>query len=260
MAFSYRELFFGGTKFCCCLPVRVGVIIMSILGMLFAGLLSILLWFEVDSSPNMSKGERTVFIITGLVETLLFVASILGFVGAVVRKQVFVQIYAYFLYFHFLLNVGVAAYLLWFLVHASTSDQVKACQEAIKNTQAQSQCTGLFKIGLGVYGAVAGIVLLTEMYGAIIVARYVNQIQREKRTSKIQQGAFRLGGKPNGGRYSTIKGEEDDIPLRSARQSKVVQPEFDPYNEVDHRTAYDGMPQDPEHGSHDREVSEERRL
>jgi hypothetical protein len=47
MAFSYRELFFGGTTFCCCLRVRLGVIIMTALGMLLAGLLSILLWFEV---------------------------------------------------------------------------------------------------------------------------------------------------------------------------------------------------------------------
>jgi hypothetical protein len=37
MAFSYKELFFGGTTFCCCLPVRVGVIIMTSLGMLLSG-------------------------------------------------------------------------------------------------------------------------------------------------------------------------------------------------------------------------------
>ncbi len=54
MAFSYRDLFFGGTTFCCCLPVRVGVLIMSFLGMLLSGILSIILWFEVASEQHCS--------------------------------------------------------------------------------------------------------------------------------------------------------------------------------------------------------------
>lgn len=40
---------FRGRTFCCCLPVRMGVISMSVLGILFGGLLSIVLWFEVAS-------------------------------------------------------------------------------------------------------------------------------------------------------------------------------------------------------------------
>ncbi|KAJ7770168.1 hypothetical protein DFH07DRAFT_805963 [Mycena maculata] len=264
MAFSYRELFFGGEKFCCCIRVRIGVIIMSVLGMLFAGLLAILLWFEVASTPDMSSNERAIFIVAGLVETLLFAVSVLGFVGAVVRKQLFVQIYAYFIYLHFVLNLGVAIYLLYFLVHVSTTDQVKACQDAIQNTTAQSQCTGLLKIGLGIYGAVAAIVLLTEIYGAIIVARYVNQLQREKRNvrmSRMSQSAFNVAGNRSstGGRYSTIKGDDDGIPLQ-AGHSTLGHDEFDPYEEVagpDYRapySAYDGMPTstDVEHGMHDR--------
>ncbi|KAJ7178498.1 hypothetical protein C8R43DRAFT_973533 [Mycena crocata] len=260
MAFSYRELFFGGTTFCCCLRVRLGVIIMTTLGMLLAGLLSILLWFEVASSTDMSSRERAIFIVAGLVETLLFVVSIIGFVGAVVRKQLFVQIYAYFIYVHFLLNLAVAGYLLYEIVHVSTTDQVKACQLAIQNTGAQEQCTGLLKVGLGVYGAVASIVLLTEMYGAIVVARYVNQIQREKRSiraSRMSQGTYKMGS------YATVKGEDyDSIPLRSAALPPTprAHEEFDPYEEVagpDYRassySAYDGMPTSAglEHDPHD---------
>ncbi|KAK7057124.1 DUF1746 domain-containing protein [Favolaschia claudopus] len=228
MAFSYRELFFGGTTFCCCMKVRVGVII-------------------IHSS------------FAGLVETLLFVVSILGFVGAIVRKQLFVQIYAYFIYFHFVLNLGVAAYLLYSLVHVSTTDQVKACQLAIHDPSAQDQCTGLLKFGIKVYAAIAGV------HGAIIVARYVNQIQREKRNvraSRMSQGAFKMA--PSKGRYSTIKGDEpDSIPLRAASfaepPSSHKLDEFDPYEEVagpDYRgssyNAYDGMPPsaDVEHGLH----------
>ncbi|KAJ7680399.1 hypothetical protein DFH06DRAFT_1162931 [Mycena polygramma] len=278
MAFSYRELLFGGTKFCCCLRVRLGVIIMTVLGMLFAGLLSILLWFEVATTTDMSSKERSIFILAGLVETLLFVASVLGFVGAVVRKQLFVQIYAYFIYIHFVLNLGVAIYLLYMIVHVSSTDQVKACQLAITNPSAQAQCTGLLKVGLGVFSAVASVVILSELYGAIIVARYLNQVQREKRNiraSRMSRGAFKMD--PAGGRYSTIKDDDrDSIPLHPARRpdSPRAQEEFDPYEEVagpDYRassySAYDGMPASAEPstvhhkmdsidttGNHDREA------
>lgn len=94
MAFSYRDLFCGGKTFCCCLPVRVGVIIMSVLGILFGGVLSIVLWFvasEFSQALNsnsllilmtgnwdMASGNKAGFVIVGLVETFLLVASVLG--------------------------------------------------------------------------------------------------------------------------------------------------------------------------------------
>ncbi|KAJ7217998.1 hypothetical protein GGX14DRAFT_599074 [Mycena pura] len=240
MAFSYRDFFFGGTTFCCCLKVRLGVAIMTVVGMLFAGLLSILLWFEVSTSTDIASKERTAFILAGLLETLLFVASILGFVGVIVRKQLFVQIYAYFIYVHLVVNFAVAAYLLYMLVHVSTTDQIDACQKAIKNTGAQDQCTGLFKIALGVYAVVASVVLMTELYGAIVVARYVNQIQREKRNVR----ASRIGSSRSSSRKGTQKRyfkindpvdpHHDGIPLRSAspHASEMYDRMYDPYEEA----------------------------
>ncbi|KAF7321614.1 DUF1746 domain-containing protein [Mycena kentingensis (nom. inval.)] len=249
MAFSYRELFFGSNKFCCgLLGVRIGVLVMCVLGMLFSGMLAILVWFEVSSTPELSSKARAMFIVAGLVETLLFVVSMLGFVGAVVRKQLFIQIYAYFVYFHFVLNIGVAAFLFYELVHVSTTDQNKACQLAIKDANAQTQCTNLLKVGLGVYAAVAAVVLLTELYGAIIVARYVNQIQREKRNlraSRISQGTYRMSVRPPSGRYSSLPDDsEASASLRAASSRAYDEMEdFNPY-ERDVRTAnaYDPHP------------------
>ncbi|KAK0226197.1 hypothetical protein IW262DRAFT_1294438 [Armillaria fumosa] len=190
MPFSYRELFFGGTQFCCCLPVRAGVIIMSLLGIILSGILTIVLWYEVaiteplKGTPDLTSGERTGFVLAGLLETFLCVVSILGFVGAIVRKQLFVRIYAYFIYVHFFINVAVAAYLLWLITHFTENAATKACEDTIKNTGTQQQCIGILQIARGVYFVVAALVLLIEMYGAIIVARYLNQIQREKRTAR----------------------------------------------------------------------------
>ncbi|KAL0573203.1 hypothetical protein V5O48_008756 [Marasmius crinis-equi] len=180
-----KEVIFGGKTFCCCLPVRFGLIAMSFLGILFGGILSIICWFEV---ANLSAGTSTMtkaaLVAGGLVETVLLLASILGFIGAIARKQSFVQTYAYILYVHFLLNVAVAIFLLVMVTKASSSAVTKACEETVKNTGAQDQCTGLIKVVRQAIIWISLVVLLVEMYGAIIAARYVNQIQGEKRTAR----------------------------------------------------------------------------
>ncbi|KAL0956534.1 hypothetical protein HGRIS_002675 [Hohenbuehelia grisea] len=208
--------------------------------MLVAGILSLLIWFEVASTPDMTTGERAAFVIAGLVETSLFVASILGFSGVIVRKQRFVQIYAYFMYFHFFLNVGIAAWLLWVVTHGTENAAVKACQQTVKDAGAQNQCIGLLKIAKAAYLAIAAIVLLTEMYGAIIVARYVNQIQREKRTLRASrmastESAFKL--MPNEARYSSLPGGQRSLhtpqpSFAGTGASIPASKEFDPYEEV----------------------------
>jgi len=255
MAFSYRELFCGGKTFCCCLPVRIGVLIMSLLGILFGGVLSVVLWFEVASTADMTSGERAGFVLVGLVESLLFVASALGFVGAAVRKQLFVQIYAYFIYVHFLLNIGVAGYLLYLVTHFSSSAAVTACQETIQNQQAKDQCTGLLKIARGVYFVVAAIVLLVELYVALVVTRYLNQVKNEKRSARAShmhnEEAFALSSRGKG-RYSSLPGGEDrgvppsSFPVYSSQEFDPYDGTYEPIHEVQRLSAYDSLPSRPD--------------
>ncbi|KAG6845923.1 hypothetical protein H0H87_000729 [Tephrocybe sp. NHM501043] len=206
---------------------------MSLLGMIVAGALSIVLWFEVASSVDMTGGERAGFVIAGLVETFLFVASSLGFVGAIVRKQLFVQIYAYFIYVHFLLNIGVAAYLLYLVTHFSANAAVKACQETIQNKQAEDQCTGLLRVTQGVYLAIAAIVLLVELYLALVVTRYLNQLRNEKRSARglrlENEEAFGLVSRGKG-RYSALPSQQDGGFAHPVYSSSG--PDFDPYKEI----------------------------
>ncbi|TFK25680.1 hypothetical protein FA15DRAFT_755597 [Coprinopsis marcescibilis] len=198
MPFSYRELICGGNTFCCCLPVRMGVISMSVIGMLVAGLLGIVLWFEVSVSPEMQPGGMAAFVLAAIMETILFIASLIGFVGAIVRKQSFVQAYAYILYVHFVCNIGSAAYLLYAIVEFQRRFDKEACQDTIGNTVSgtQEQCSGFLRLTKTVYIVVAAVVLFLELYGAIIVTRYLNQVKREKQAVKESRAnldnAFRL--------------------------------------------------------------------
>jgi hypothetical protein len=99
MAFSLKKFIFGGKTFCCCLPVRFGVLAMTLISILLTGVLLIGIWFKTSRSSlptlhtdhlrshsyflgghDLTSKERSVLILVGLVETLLFVASVLGYV------------------------------------------------------------------------------------------------------------------------------------------------------------------------------------
>jgi len=158
---------------------------MSFLNLIVSSFLSIIVWYEVGSTPTLSSRERGSFIGVGVVETALAVVSILGFVGAIVRKQSFVTIYCICLYVHFLINLGVAGYFLYVILHAEHSDAIEACKDAIQDTNAQDQCLGLLNIAKGVYAAVASVLLLLELYGALMATRYVHQVKTEKRKARL---------------------------------------------------------------------------
>ncbi|KAA1473879.1 hypothetical protein DENSPDRAFT_759162, partial [Dentipellis sp. KUC8613] len=176
---------FQRQRFCCCLPVRMGVIIMAFVNLVLSAFLSIIIWFEVASTlhfgtPTLSSKERGSFIALGVVETVLALLSALGFIGAIVRKVTFVTSYCTGLYIHFLINIGVAGYFLAQILHAEHSDAIQACKDAIQDPKAQEQCLGLLGIAKGLYAAIASILLVFELYGALIATRYVHQVKTEK--------------------------------------------------------------------------------
>ncbi|KAH9171978.1 hypothetical protein EDB89DRAFT_1036650 [Lactarius sanguifluus] len=176
---------FQRPRFCCCLPVRICVIIMALLGFILSGVLSVILWFEVVSADGLTSKERGAFIGGAIVETLFFLISSVGLIGVIVRKQTFLTAYAVGLYVHFLVNLGVAGYLLSVVLHATSKDTVTLCQHAIDNTQAQDQCSSLFNTIRGTYAALASVVLVVELYGAIVATRYVYQVRGEKREARM---------------------------------------------------------------------------
>ncbi|ETW80729.1 hypothetical protein HETIRDRAFT_101844 [Heterobasidion irregulare TC 32-1] len=205
---AVRRWVFERHRFCCCLPVRVGVIVMSLANLLVSGLLSVICWWEVAANRTLDAGERGAFVGAGLVETLLALLSILGFVGAVVRKQSFVTAYCYALYAHFLVNLAVASYFLYVILHAEHAAATRACEDAIEDAGAQGQCLGLLRFAAGIYGGLAGGLLALELYGAFMATRYVHQVKHEKRKMKA-----RAEGLPLHVRGASDGGDGDGVGL-----------------------------------------------
>lgn len=91
--------------------------------------------------------------------------------GAIVRKQLFIVIYCYFLYVHFLINLGVGSFLMWKINHTTSIDISVACQKAITNPDAQKQCKGFLHTTSGVLDGAIAFVLIIELCESCAVIR-----------------------------------------------------------------------------------------
>ncbi|KAI0690096.1 hypothetical protein BC835DRAFT_1281621 [Cytidiella melzeri] len=189
-----KEFFIGGKHLCCCIPTRFGVILGSLLMFLVSGALAVVLWFEVSTEQNMSFSStaRTYVTLGGLLETLVCLVSVIGFIGGIVRKQLFITIYAYFLYSHFLINLGAGTYLLWLINHTADVDITVACERTIKDPGTQADCSKLLNDFRGVFNGLIVFTLLIELYGTLIVTRYMRQLKTEKRVANFAADEFRL--------------------------------------------------------------------
>lgn len=231
---------FRRQKFCCCLPARLGAAVLSFLSIVLGGLLMVIIWYEVATNYFMSNEEKVAFVLAGLLETILFLSSILGFIGTLARKQSFVVTYATILYFHFIVNLAVAIYFLWMITHVADEDIVKLCEEGIRNDQAQGQCKGLLNVTKGLYWGVSLTVLAVEAYLTLIVTRYVNQLRYEKRDVRQsrmlhRQSAYdayhqHFTNTPTSAGFKSPIGDAhsmDDLEERGLLQAEPK--EFDPY-------------------------------
>jgi hypothetical protein len=80
-----------------------------------------------------------------------------------VRKLTLATTYAVGLYIHFLINLIVASYLLFVILHTTHADAVALCQNVLKNQQSKDQCDSVFDSIRGLYAGIASFILLVEL-------------------------------------------------------------------------------------------------
>jgi len=129
-------------KFLCCLPVRLGVFVLSFLSAVFGGIVSAAVWYivvrtakygTVDASMSntnititnvnsttgienaldnvaLDKSQYYAYIVIGIVYSLYTLFSLFGFFGAIVRKRSLVAFYSTTLWILLLVNLALGIY------------------------------------------------------------------------------------------------------------------------------------------------------
>jgi len=163
--------------FCCCIPVRAGVILLAILGLIggsgIAGIGIINL--------KHSEGSKIASVLQIIIYLLLAIVSIFGLIGAITRRLGFVRVYLAMLILHLLFSMGTGIY--------AINRNFKDAPKYISDCASGSKDEGVLRVcndGAALLKSVmiGSFILawLLETWACVIVVHYSKQLAEEEFT------------------------------------------------------------------------------
>lgn len=166
-------------KFCCCLPVRIGVFVLSALSAFFGGISAFVVWYTVirtakygtvDSNLSSLNNNSTInaindsddwksalnsvaldkqqyyaFIVIGVILSIYTIFSVFGFIGSIFRKRALVALYSTVLWFLLGANIAIGVYMSYSVIKRR-NDLSAQCAADAKNNQDNVIADGQNKI------------------------------------------------------------------------------------------------------------------
>ncbi|KAH7334082.1 hypothetical protein B0J17DRAFT_602700 [Rhizoctonia solani] len=193
--------------FCCCLPVRLGVFVLSFGSIVTAGAYAATIWYAIymakyKKEAQLDKPQEVAFVVAGSIYSFLFILSIFGFLGAVLRKRSFVSAYAQALWYMVGFQLASGAFFIYTLYRQKEAN-IQKCMDEVKannppgDIDLRKVCSVATTTWKVVYIVVFVISLLLHGYAALIVSRYVEQLSAEqsyRHTAKSTSAAFSTPG------------------------------------------------------------------
>ncbi|KAJ6558442.1 hypothetical protein DFH09DRAFT_1162841 [Mycena vulgaris] len=196
-----------GAKYLCCLPLRLGVLLISFFQFLgsasIAGVLAYVLILHAQGKDIdgveifMTSRNRIIAIVLAAVSGLAALVSLTGFIGAIRRKQSYVGIFSILLRFFLVLQIAVVvAYFVFYFVDKDKFK--KLCLDALNGSTDQraiDACNSQSKISLWALIVPAVVSVLSQAYGVYIVAAYARKLRYEEADSfAFRPGYVQVGG------------------------------------------------------------------
>lgn len=160
--------------FCCCIPVRAGVILLGLIGLLGGGAVSVV------GIINLKKdeGSKTATIIQIVVYITLTLLSTFGLIGAIGRKLTLVRVYFGMLVAHLIFSMAGGMY----AIHRNFKEAPKYIQECASgsaNPALLKSCKDGATLVKGVMVGVFIVAWLVEIWACLIVYNYNLQLAEE---------------------------------------------------------------------------------
>jgi len=164
--------------FLCCIPVRVGVVFLSLIGFLGGGAMAAFAIFQIIRSPG-TTGNKVALTIQIVIYLLLAIVSIFGLVGAISRKRPFVRSYLWMVVTHFFISLGLGIYAIT-RNFQDASQYIDECTSGSDDPTVIKSCEDGSKLFKGIMIAVFVFVWLLELWACSIVNSYSNQLREEE--------------------------------------------------------------------------------
>jgi len=174
-------------KFCFCLPVRLGVFVVSLLTMLAGSVIGVIGWMQVAGfrqHPVEVTDEIAAYIHASIF-SLLGLLSIFGFVGSLAKQRGLVIAYSIGLAIHLGLSIASGVFTIYSIFRPNPATSVDECikqaappPELLEETK--NICNTGMAVAKGVIVAIYVISWLLQLYAYFVVERYADQLEEEE--------------------------------------------------------------------------------
>ncbi|KAF8816411.1 hypothetical protein BYT27DRAFT_7248291 [Phlegmacium glaucopus] len=215
--------------FCCCLPVRLGVFILSLLALIAGSFISAVGWIQISQLKQhpVSKANEIALWIQSSMFSFLALLAVFGFLGAMIKNRGMISGFAVALAIHLGFSVASGIFSIYTMFAHDTSGSLDTCiQSATKDLDATQVSDGITKgckqaliVLKAVLVAVYVLTWLIQLYAYFIVERYADQLDEERLAVSavvVPRTMIMEAGGPQG---TTYTGYAPNYPFTSSQQA-----------------------------------------
>ncbi|KAF5351826.1 hypothetical protein D9756_007515 [Leucocoprinus leucothites] len=209
-------------KFCCCLPLRFGTLVISLIQFILCGLAAgafwYLLWLTKEQGwyETLQTSSKIAFIVAGAVYTFAAVIGLFGFIGAIFKKNGLVRTYLALLYVTLLLQIASGIYSLVMFYRFRNHPGAKGdCTEFFDNSTnstVTNYCDALnnfSKLPVWSIWVSAIVPIVVVAYACYVVHNYARRLAKQRADREI----IATRSLATGPEYTAVKPHEETHPL-----------------------------------------------
>jgi len=176
-------------KFCCCIPVRFGVFILSLSGVILSTLICAAGWVQVAQIRyhKPSTSDAIALWLHSGVFTLLAILSLFGFIGSLAKSRNAVAAYSWGLLIFLLLSICSGSYTLWSLFRRPSQGDYLTCLNGLRDDLTKALCGNNSSVYKGIAVTLYILIWLCIIYAYVIVDNYVDQLDDEMAVKETRQ-------------------------------------------------------------------------
>jgi len=207
-------------KFCCCLPLRLGTLIISFIQFLLCGAAAGGFWFllwaanERGLLESLENSARISLIVAGVIYTLAALIGLFGFFGSIFKKNGLVRTYLALLYLTLILEIASGVFSLVMFYRFRDGKRPDCVKKVPVNNGVATvdYCAALDNFAnLPVWSVwVSSLVpILIVAYACYVVHNYTRRLAKQRADREIiATRSFATGSE-----YTAVKPEEEAHPL-----------------------------------------------
>jgi len=203
--------------FFCCLPLRLGALLISFCQLVLCGLIAAGGWYTVSTMHGkLPNTLRIVVIASAAYYTVLAFASLIGLLGTLARKARLLSTYAFYLGLSIGIQIVIDALYLWVFFSKSRSEFTQRCIDGSTDQQVEDMCNNFFDAGKWRVLASMIVGLLIQCWAAYIVSSYAKKLLNEKTWRSGPEVVVVPMNSNSGPKYAHVKQDDESHPLTGA--------------------------------------------